>query len=152
VVIGNKVVEMTQDRIVVIPPHRQFHCRSTRTSLRNGTKMHFMKRSNPIPKGRHFFRLEQCQGSYPCQYICAVQIRILDFAERDLQSGFFFMRPSSPVLESIFLIQFIQKSTLFYSLKGFTSRSSFTIGSFAEDFPYAIYYSIESDESLFGAY
>jgi AraC-like DNA-binding protein len=30
VVIGNKVVELTQDRIVVIPPHRQFHCRSTR--------------------------------------------------------------------------------------------------------------------------
>jgi len=57
VVIGNKVVEMTQDRIVVIPPHRQFHCRSTRTSLRNGTKMHFMKRSNPIPKGRHFFQI-----------------------------------------------------------------------------------------------
>lgn len=86
-------------------------------------------------KGKAFFPIERCQGAYPRHSICRVKIRILDIAERDLQSGFFFMRPSSPASESISLIQFIQKSTPFYSLQGFTSRSSVTIGRFAEDFP-----------------
>ena len=30
VIFGNEVVELNRDRIVMIPPHRQFHCRSTR--------------------------------------------------------------------------------------------------------------------------
>ena len=30
VIFGNEVVELNHDRIVVIPPHRQFHCRSSR--------------------------------------------------------------------------------------------------------------------------
>lgn len=75
-----------------------------------------------------------------------MKIRILDIAERDLQFGFFFYEAQQPGIGEYFLDSIYSEIDSLLLFAGIHKQVFGYHRQLCKRFPYAIYYSIESDE------